>query len=116
MQDKSSQEEGSRRVSDRSWLAATAALGGAAWAIVHTWFTAVIVDIDTSGNPCSTGQSEAILIVTAGGVLVAALAGVILQISKRNRHALMAVGVEAVLVMVWIAAGGFGAFDCALDV
>jgi hypothetical protein len=103
-------------VSDRSWPAAAAALGGAAWAVLHTWFTAVIVDVDTSSHSCSTGQSEAILIVTGGGVIVAALAGVILQISKRNRQALMAIGVEAVLVVVWIVAGGFGAFDCALDV
>jgi hypothetical protein len=108
-------QKGPPRASTRAWPAVAATLAGATWAVLQAWFTAVIADIDTSGLACSTGQGNEILVVSTCLAMGAALAGVALQISKRSRHALLAIGLEVVFVAVWIAAGGFDALDCALD-
>lgn len=119
MEDRHTVREGDGQSREWSRLGAVAVLVGFLWSLVQALLTAVIVDTDTThGQFCSDGESESLLISLSVLALASALTGSVFRLRRtvRPRAAVAAIAVEAVVFGAWVAAGGFNAFSCALDV
>jgi hypothetical protein len=88
-----------------------------AWTSVQFFFTLMVLQSEPGvGLGCSRDLPRTALTITMAGTAAAGIASVGFLLAGRPRQACVAVAVELVFVIGWIAVGGFGAYDCVLDV
>jgi hypothetical protein len=98
-------------------LAAFGALAGLVWAAAQALCTWVVVTADENRSyACTLDLPKTTLGVIAVPLCASALAAFALVLGRANRKALWALAVEIVLVLLWAAVGGWGAFDCVRSV
>jgi hypothetical protein len=102
--------------SRRDVLAAIAVLAGLFWAIVQAAFTSVArSQTYDSMVDCGVEASKAAFTLATVGVCVAALLALLFAVARRPVLSMSLIGVEGVLVLVWIATDGSQAASCAIE-
>ena len=97
-------------------LAAAAVVAGGVWAAIQGVYSLLVLEKEeTTTLGCELGPKAALAVIT-GFACLSACAAVVLGLRRRPRHALFAVGVEAVFAVMWFALGGWSAAGCALGV
>ena len=100
----------------RDVLAAIAVLAGLFWAIVQAVFTSVArSQTYESMVDCGVEASKGAFTLATAGVCVAAVLALLFAVARRPGLAISLIGVEGVLVLVWIGTHGSQAASCAIE-
>lgn len=89
---------------------------GLAWAAIQVVLTLTVLQTDPVGLECTHHLPKDSLATATGGVSLSAIAASVFALVRRPRAARLALAVECIMTIAWIALGGFGALDCAYDV
>jgi hypothetical protein len=83
------------------------------WALVLFFENLVAVTYDESPSiSCSLGHPKVALSVATAGACLAAASAFGFGLARRSRPAFIALGIEALLSVVWILLGGLDAAGC----
>jgi hypothetical protein len=89
-------------------VTAAALAVGCVWALVQLGYTVVALEVgEDPARPCTLDQPHMAQAVVTALTCAAAATALGLAVSRRPRPALAAIGVEAVLALIWIALGGW---------
>jgi hypothetical protein len=108
----------SERPRRRRWnvLAGVGVFAGIGWAIMQLIYSSLAVSQDRQALlDCGVEASKAALSGVTAAVCVTALLALAFAVWRRPALALSTIGIEAVLVVVWIAMEGARAAGCAIE-
>jgi hypothetical protein len=102
----------------RRWevLAGLGVFAGVGWAIIQLIYNSVGVSQDRQALlDCGVEASKDALSGLTVGACAAGLLALVLALLRRPAPALSAIGVEGILVILWIAIGGARAAGCGVE-